>query len=175
MDPHSFCYRLTYSSVRYNNHTSAQASTSFTLTCLRRPSKLPPSRLSLNGTTSKPASIRQSPTSRMLLRMELTSWGFLRCGFPVIHGALWLQYHPDSALWLSKIQRSMWANSPVDNVAFMDEYFRNSLCRESEEMDRICAAVREAGMFVVLGYSERYKGSLYIAQVWAILRISSLR
>lgn len=47
----------------------------------------------------------------------------------------------------------------------MDEYFQNSLERESEEMDRIRAAVREAGIFVVLGYSERYRGSLYIAQV----------
>lgn len=47
----------------------------------------------------------------------------------------------------------------------MDEYFRNSLVRDSEEMRRICAAVKEAGIFVVLGYSERYQGSLYIAQV----------
>lgn len=52
-----------------------------------------------------------------------------------------------------------------DCAAFMDEYFRNSLVRESPEMDRIRDAVREAGMFVVLGYSERYNGSIYIAQV----------
>lgn len=32
-------------------------------------------------------------------------------------------------------------------------------------MDQIRAAVREAGVFVVLGYSERYRGTLYIAQV----------
>lgn len=37
--------------------------------------------------------------------------------------------------------------------------------KESEEMNRIRAAVKESGMFVVLGYSERYKGTLYIAQV----------
>ncbi|KAK7701230.1 hypothetical protein SLS57_011831 [Botryosphaeria dothidea] len=59
---------------------------------------------------------------------------------------------------------SIWANSVIDNAKFMDEYFQNSLERESEEMDRIRAAVREAGIFVVLGYSERYRGSLYIAQ-----------
>ncbi|GES63185.1 cyanide hydratase [Aspergillus terreus] len=56
------------------------------------------------------------------------------------------------------------ANSVIDCAAFMDGYFRNSLERESEQMDRIRAAVREAGIFVVLGYSERYQGSLYIAQ-----------
>lgn len=38
--------------------------------------------------------------------------------------------------------------------------------RESEEMERIKIAVREAGVFIVLGYSERYRGSLYIAQVY---------
>jgi hypothetical protein len=47
----------------------------------------------------------------------------------------------------------------------MDEYFRNSLEKDSEEMRRICAAVKDAGVFVVLGYSERFKGTLYIAQV----------
>lgn len=50
----------------------------------------------------------------------------------------------------------------------MDEYFRNSLVRESPEMDRIRDAVRETGMSVVLGYSERYNGSIYISQVCEI-------
>ncbi|GAB1195708.1 Nitrilase [Aspergillus pseudonomiae] len=60
--------------------------------------------------------------------------------------------------------RSIWANSAIENVSFMNEYFENSLERESEEMERIKVAVREAGVFIVLGYSERYRGSLYIAQ-----------
>lgn len=47
----------------------------------------------------------------------------------------------------------------------MNEYFQNSLVKVSSEMDQIRAAVKEAGMFCVLGYSERYRGSLYIAQV----------
>ncbi|KAI0904385.1 nitrilase [Ustulina deusta] len=59
---------------------------------------------------------------------------------------------------------SIWTQSVVDNVGFMDEYFRNSLERDSEEMNRIRAAVKDAGLFCVLGYSERYRGSLYIAQ-----------
>ncbi|GAW18440.1 hypothetical protein ANO14919_079160 [Xylariales sp. No.14919] len=59
---------------------------------------------------------------------------------------------------------SIWNQSVVNNADFMDEYFRNSLERESEEMDRIRTAVKEAGLFCVLGYSERYRGSLYIAQ-----------
>ncbi|CAI6059890.1 unnamed protein product [Clonostachys chloroleuca] len=59
---------------------------------------------------------------------------------------------------------SIWAQNPIDNGKFMDEYFRNSLAKDSPEMKRICAAVSEAGVFVVLGYSERYRGTLYIAQ-----------
>ncbi|PNH27569.1 hypothetical protein BJF96_g9047 [Verticillium dahliae] len=61
--------------------------------------------------------------------------------------------------------RSIWAQSPTDNAAFMDEYLHNSLVKDSDEMRRICAAVKEAGAFVVLGYSERFKSTLYIAQV----------
>ncbi|KAK6369669.1 hypothetical protein LTS17_009575 [Exophiala oligosperma] len=59
---------------------------------------------------------------------------------------------------------AIWSQSVGDCAAFMDEYFRNSLVKESPEMDRIRAAVREAGIFTVLGYSERYNGSIYIAQ-----------
>jgi nitrilase len=40
----------------------------------------------------------------------------------------------------------------------------NSLTKDSPEMDRIRAAVKEAGIFVVLGYSERDGASLYITQ-----------
>lgn len=61
--------------------------------------------------------------------------------------------------------RSIWGQDPIGNGPFMDEYFRNSLERDSPEMKRICAAVKEVGVFVVLGYSERYKNTLYIAQV----------
>ncbi|PSN73808.1 carbon-nitrogen hydrolase [Corynespora cassiicola Philippines] len=59
---------------------------------------------------------------------------------------------------------AIWAKSVDGCAAFMDEYFRNSLVKESPEMNRIRDAVREAGIFVVLGYSERYNGSIYIAQ-----------
>ncbi|KAI5358806.1 putative nitrilase/cyanide hydratase, carbon-nitrogen hydrolase [Septoria linicola] len=59
---------------------------------------------------------------------------------------------------------SIWANSVLDCAAFMDEYYRNSLEKDSPQMDRIRAAVKKAKMFVVLGYSERCRGSIYIAQ-----------
>lgn len=53
----------------------------------------------------------------------------------------------------------------MDNAPFMEEYFHNSLAVDSDEMRRIQAAVKENGTFCVLGFSERYQGSLYISQV----------
>lgn len=43
-------------------------------------------------------------------------------------------------------------------------YRRNSMKRDSAEMGRILTAVKETGLFVVLGYSERDGNSCYIAQ-----------
>lgn len=61
--------------------------------------------------------------------------------------------------------RTIWTDSPLGNTAFIHEYMANSMQKESPEMDRIRAAVKKAGIFIVLGYSERAGGSLYIAQV----------
>ncbi|OQV07539.1 hypothetical protein CLAIMM_11962 [Cladophialophora immunda] len=52
----------------------------------------------------------------------------------------------------------------ITNTEFVAEYQANSLGRESAEMDKIRASVKKAGIFVVLGYSERARGSLYMAQ-----------
>jgi hypothetical protein len=61
--------------------------------------------------------------------------------------------------------RTIWADPAVTNAPFMAEYFHNSMEKDSEEMEQIKAACRDAGVFVVLGYSERHNGTLYIAQV----------
>ncbi|KAJ6002515.1 hypothetical protein N7451_005062 [Penicillium sp. IBT 35674x] len=60
--------------------------------------------------------------------------------------------------------RTMWTSSVVDNMELMHQYMANSLARSSAEMDAIRQAVKEAGIFIVLGYSERDGGSLYMAQ-----------
>src|SRR6187402_1165022 len=49
-------------------------------------------------------------------------------------------------------------------MELIHKYMDNSLSKISPEMDRIRAAVKEAGIFVVLGYSERDGASLYISQ-----------
>jgi nitrilase len=60
--------------------------------------------------------------------------------------------------------RSIWTASVLENVELIYKYMNNSLEKDSSEIRRICEAVKEAGMFVVLGYSERAGASLYISQ-----------
>jgi nitrilase len=60
--------------------------------------------------------------------------------------------------------RSIWITSVLENVELIHKYMNNSLEKNSPETRRICEAVKEAGMFVVLGYSERAGASLYISQ-----------
>lgn len=60
--------------------------------------------------------------------------------------------------------RSMWTSSVIENTHIIHEYMKNSMERDSDQMRRIQAAVKRAGMFVVLGFSERDGGSLYMGQ-----------
>lgn len=55
--------------------------------------------------------------------------------------------------------RSMWTSSVIENTHIIHEYMANSLPRDSDQMKRIQAAVKKAGLFVVLGYSERDGGA----------------
>ncbi|KAJ5559723.1 hypothetical protein N7513_002122 [Penicillium frequentans] len=67
-------------------------------------------------------------------------------------------------VWIPGYLWTMWTGSVVDNMELMHQYMANSLARNSVEMDAIRQAVKEAGIFIVLGYSERDGGSLYMAQ-----------
>ncbi|CDG40460.1 carbon-nitrogen hydrolase family protein [Asaia bogorensis] len=60
----------------------------------------------------------------------------------------------------------IWLDSPAWSIGkgFTSRYFDNSLAYDSPEADRLRKAVREAGITAVLGLSERFEGSLYIAQ-----------
>jgi nitrilase len=52
----------------------------------------------------------------------------------------------------------------MSNSALLLTYRRNSLPRDSPQMHRILAAIKESSIFVVLGYSERAAKTCYIAQ-----------
>ncbi|PKK42977.1 hypothetical protein CI102_12377 [Trichoderma harzianum] len=59
---------------------------------------------------------------------------------------------------------SIWTEPYLDNTGMFHECMANSLVKDSPEMPQICEAVKKAGIFIVLGYSERDGDSLYIAQ-----------
>ncbi len=61
----------------------------------------------------------------------------------------------------------IWLDSPAWAFQFTAEYFDNSLEYGSVEADRLAAAARDNHIMVVMGLSERFQGSLYIAQ-WII-------
>ncbi|KAH6673031.1 putative nitrilase [Halenospora varia] len=67
-------------------------------------------------------------------------------------------------VWIPGYPWNIWTQSIPQNKAMLHKYMANSMSIESPEMEAIRAAVKEAGIFVVLGYSERDGGSLYMAQ-----------
>jgi nitrilase len=58
----------------------------------------------------------------------------------------------------------MWTSPVINNGDWVHEYMANSMAKDSPEMKRIQAAIKAAGMMVVLGYSERDGASLYMGQ-----------
>ena len=61
----------------------------------------------------------------------------------------------------------IWLDAPAWAFQFTAEYFDNSLEYGSVEADRLATAARDNHIMVVMGLSERFQGSLYIAQ-WII-------
>lgn len=58
----------------------------------------------------------------------------------------------------------IWLDSPAAGMAFVPRYAENSMTRDGTHMRRLAAAAGEHGIHVVLGFSERAGGSLYMAQ-----------
>ncbi len=66
--------------------------------------------------------------------------------------------------WLPGYPWWVWLDSPAWGMQFVQRYHQNSPRADGPEMDTIRRAAREHGIFVVLGYTERDAGTLYIAQ-----------
>ncbi len=69
--------------------------------------------------------------------------------------------------WIPGYPWFLWLDSPIANMSMVHRYHCNSLVLDSTQARRISDAARDAGIHVVLGYSERAAGSLYIGQ-WII-------
>ena len=139
---------------------SNSTASSFEILCKSPETQSPPSKMSPLSRKVKLAAVQAEPVWNDLqgsvdkvisLIKEAGKNGAQVMGFPEV----FIPGYP----W------SIWTESVFKNIDFIHEYMANSMARESPEMDRIRDAVKEAGMFVVLGYSERAGSSLYIAQV----------
>lgn len=64
---------------------------------------------------------------------------------------------PGYAFWI-------WLDSVGWGMQFVQRYFDNSMTADGPEMQRLQAAARDNGIHVVMGYSERAGGSLYMGQ-----------
>lgn len=66
--------------------------------------------------------------------------------------------------WIPGYPWWIWLDSPAANMKFVAPYHRNAPRADGPEMQAIRDAARLHGIVVVVGYSERDGGSLYIAQ-----------
>ena len=69
--------------------------------------------------------------------------------------------------WIPGYPWFLWLDSPAAVMPWVYRYHQNSLTLDSEQAKRIAAAAQANNIWVVLGFSERDNGSLYIAQ-WII-------
>lgn len=60
----------------------------------------------------------------------------------------------------------IWLDAPAAGMRFVPGYAENSMTRDGAELRRIAASAAEHGVHVVLGFSERAGGSLYMAQAF---------
>jgi aliphatic nitrilase len=69
--------------------------------------------------------------------------------------------------WLPGYPFFIWLDSPAWGMQFIQRYHDNSLVYGTPQADRIAQAAKDHHIMVVMGHSEKYHGSLYIAQ-WII-------
>jgi aliphatic nitrilase len=66
--------------------------------------------------------------------------------------------------WIPGYPFWIWLGAPAWGMRFVQRYFENSLVRGSRQWQALAEAARRHSMHVVMGYSERAGGSLYMGQ-----------
>lgn len=94
--------------------------------------------------------LEKSIDKAVFLIEEAASNGAALIGFPEV-------FLPGYPWWI-------WLDSPAWGMQFVRRYFENSLVLGTAEAKRINQAAARNSIFVVMGFSERFGGSLYIAQ-----------
>ncbi len=115
--------------------------------------------MTLADTTFKVAAVQAAPVfmdlggsvdKTIALIEEAARGGARLVGFP----ENWIPGYP---WWI-------WLDSPAWGMQFMTRYRQNALVRGSGEMAALCDAARRNQINVVVGYTERADGTLYMAQ-----------
>lgn len=68
--------------------------------------------------------------------------------------------------WLPGYPWWIWLGSPAWGMPFFARYFENSMAVGDKYTQKLCDCARKNNINVVMGFSERDGGSLYIAQVF---------
>jgi nitrilase len=67
--------------------------------------------------------------------------------------------------WIPGYPWWAWLDSALVSMQFVQRHANNCITADGPEMQRIARAAIDAGIYVVLGYSERSAGSVYISQM----------
>lgn len=68
-------------------------------------------------------------------------------------------------VWIPGYPWWIWLGAPAWGMQFVQRYHENSLILKSPQMERLTEAARENDIHVVMGYSEKAGGSLYMGQM----------
>ena len=82
-------------------------------------------------------------------------------GEAAAHGARLVAF-PEN--WIPGYPWFIWLAAPAWGLQFIPRYHTNSMAVESDEMRSLCAAARDKGIYVLIGFSEKSGGSRYMAQ-----------
>ncbi|MEM1051747.1 MAG: carbon-nitrogen hydrolase family protein [Pseudomonadota bacterium] len=67
--------------------------------------------------------------------------------------------------WIPGYPWWAWLDAPAMGMQFVPRHFNNCMTADGPEVQQIAQAAKDREIYVVLGYSERKDGSLYIAQL----------
>lgn len=67
--------------------------------------------------------------------------------------------------WIPGYPWWAWLDAPAVGMQFVQRHFNNCMTADGPEVQEITQAANDLNLYVVLGYSERKDGSLYIAQL----------
>ncbi len=66
--------------------------------------------------------------------------------------------------WIPGYPFFAWLGAPAWGLQFIPQYHDNSMAVDSDEMRTLCAAARDNGIYVLIGFSEKVAGRRYMAQ-----------